>query len=105
MKLFIWKRKTWKWIGFSVFTLLFILGVMVAYLWTTYLYIPNPTTSVQFESLGDTISGDLIVPDDKSGPFPAVILLHGSGRETRDEEAFPTQAKSFFEGGICCLDI
>lgn len=103
MKPFFRKRKTWKWIGFSVLTFFFLIGSIIIYFWTTFLHIPNPTKPVQFESLGDKLSGELIVPNEISGPFPAVILLHGSGRETREDEAFTTQAKAFLKKGFAVL--
>jgi pimeloyl-ACP methyl ester carboxylesterase len=45
------------------------------------------SSDVSFMNGGLTLAGTLLVPNG-SGPFPAVVLLTGSGQENRDEEVF-----------------
>jgi pimeloyl-ACP methyl ester carboxylesterase len=50
---------------------------------------PYKAEEVRYENkaAGVTLAGTLTIPDAK-GPFPAVILLTGSGQQNRDEEIF-----------------
>jgi uncharacterized protein len=54
---------------------------------------PYKTEAVKIESGSVTLPGVLTVPEDK-GPYPAVILIHGSGPLDRDETMF--SHKPFF---------
>jgi dienelactone hydrolase len=48
------------------------------------------STDVHFTSRdGTVLAGTLTVPDRGRGPFPAVVLVHGSGAENRDEAIGP----------------
>ncbi|MCE7994726.1 MAG: alpha/beta hydrolase [Roseivirga sp.] len=100
MRKILFKRKTWKRLGLSLLSLLLVLGAIFAYYWVTFIVLPDSVEEVQFESNGITISGSLIFPDDQPGPFPAVIILHGSRAATRSEIAFTTQARAFIKKGF-----
>lgn len=71
---------------------------------------PPPThrdEEVTFRSGSVTIAGTLSLPSG-SGPFPAVVLLSGSGPQNRDSELFGCRpfkliADSFVERGIAVL--
>lgn len=55
---------------------------------------------VRFTSGGARLAGTLYTPRG-GGPHPAVVIVHGSGRETRDEYAF--YARLFARSGIAAL--
>ena len=61
---------------------------------------PNRQVEVQFISEGDMISGTLWLPEG-DGPFPALVLGHGSGKSTRHDAGFA--AKHFSENGVAFL--
>ena len=71
---------------------------------------PSPThrdEEVTFRSGSITIAGTLSIPSG-SGPFPAVVLLSGSGLQNRDSEVFGFRpfkliADAFAERGIAVL--
>ena len=44
---------------------------------------PNTGERVQFQNGNVTLAGTLVMPR-SSGPHPAVVFIHGSGRQTRD---------------------
>jgi alpha-beta hydrolase superfamily lysophospholipase len=58
------------------------------------------TEAVSFSSGEVTLRGSLYLPTSE-GPHPAVVLLHGSGRQTRDEYAF--YARQYAKRGIAAL--
>ncbi len=43
-----------------------------------------PTEDVIYTSEGVDLAGTVTLPVDGEGPYPAVVLVHGSGRSTRD---------------------
>lgn len=51
---------------------------------------------LSFESDGLTLVGTLTLPEDGEGPFPAVLMIHGSGALDRDESA-PGFPLNFFK--------
>lgn len=55
---------------------------------------------VRFSSGGARLAGTLYTPRGE-GPHPAVVIIHGSGPETRDEYAF--YARLFARSGIAAL--
>ena len=60
---------------------------------------PQPITLTN----GDVkLSGVLVEPEGK-GPFPAVILVHGSGPQTHDQPAFVVHANAFLKAGFAVL--
>jgi uncharacterized protein len=58
------------------------------------------TEEVSFENEGVTLRGTLYIPGGE-GPHPALILVHGSGRQARDEYAF--YAREYARRGIAAL--
>ena len=58
------------------------------------------TAAVSFSSGDVMLRGSLYVPR-SHGPHPAVVLVHGSGRQTRDEYAF--YARQYAKRGIAAL--
>lgn len=48
---------------------------------------PYASTDVSIDHAGVTLAGTLTIPAGK-GPFPAVVLVHGSGPNNRDEDIF-----------------
>ncbi len=48
------------------------------------------------------LAGVLVEPEGK-GPFPAVILVHGSGPQTHDQPAFVVHANAFLKAGFAVL--
>jgi len=48
------------------------------------------------------LSGVLVEPEGK-GPFPALILVHGSGPQTHDQPAFVVHANAFLKSGFAVL--
>ncbi len=52
---------------------------------------------INFTSAGTTLSGTLILPKG-TGPFPAVVFIHGSGPEERSNSR--SRAKEFTKNGI-----
>ena len=61
---------------------------------------PTRSVEVSFQSEGVTISGILWLPEGE-GPFPAMVLGHGSGRSTMHAARFPGQ--HFSQSGIAFL--
>ena len=57
---------------------------------------------VTFTNRDVRLSGILVEPDGK-GPFPAVVLLHGSGPQTYDQPAFVVHANAFLKAGFAVL--
>ncbi len=55
---------------------------------------------VVFESGGIHLSGSLLIPHGE-GPFPAVVMVHGSGPQTR--ESYRIAADRFARDGVACL--
>ncbi|MEP1095951.1 MAG: CocE/NonD family hydrolase [Cyclobacteriaceae bacterium] len=103
MKKIIFKRKIWKRIGISVLAFLLVLGLAATAFWLRFMYIPTPKEIVHFESLGVTLEGTLYYPDDQNGSYDAVIVLQGSGRETRDAGPLLVQSKGFLKKGFAVL--
>lgn len=49
--------------------------------------LPYKTEDVSIQNVGIKLAGTLTIPEGK-GPFPAVIMITGSGAQNRDEELF-----------------
>ena len=67
-----------------------------------YLVFWFPTEAVSFASGDVTIAGTLIKPSD-TGPFPAVIILHGSGPESMEGPGYRLAANMFARSGFAVL--
>lgn len=62
-----------------------------------------PTDAVAFESVpGITIRGTLVKPA-AHGTFPVVVVLHGSGPETREEISYRIIANTIARSGVAVL--
>lgn len=77
-----------------------VLGVVVFVLMIHELFFVYQSSEVTFQNDGVTLSGTLYHPKNES-PVPAVILIHGSGRESREEYEF--YARMFARNGIAAL--
>lgn len=60
----------------------------------------NQTEEFRFSSSGVSLAASLYLPSGK-GPFPAIVLVHGDGCETRDGYRF--FAKRFAKAGVAAL--
>jgi dienelactone hydrolase len=56
---------------------------------------PNPIANI-------TLAGMLFTPEGE-GPFPAAVMIHGSGTSTRDNAWYLTPVKHLYENGIAVL--
>jgi len=52
---------------------------------------------------GDVILSGVLVEPEGKGPFPAVVLVHGSGPQTYDQPAFVVHANAFLKAGFAVL--
>lgn len=75
--------------------LIFIL--QVAFVCSAY---ASPKKEVTFQSGSVELSGTLMLPKG-TGPFPALVFLHGSGASTRDQNAW--RAKKLVKQGYAAL--
>jgi uncharacterized protein len=55
---------------------------------------------VSFKSGEETLSGNLIIPDDSNDPVPAVVFYHGS---SSDQSGYIPRAEAVSQKGIVCL--
>jgi len=103
MRRFLFRRKVWKGIGLSILSIFVTAFIAFGYFWLTYVYISTPKEVARFESLGATLAGHIYYPNDESGPFPAVIILHGSEKETADEMGWKTLIKAYLVKGFAVM--
>lgn len=78
--------------------------VLLLVAWTALRWFPvgYPSESVNFTSNGIRLAGTLYKPADE-GVFPAVIVLHGSGAESRSEPSYRIQARAMLDHGFAAL--
>ena len=77
--------------------------VIFAYNYLRFAVFWLPTEQVAFESVpGITIQGSLVKPR-QEGVFPAVVVLHGSGPETREEISYRIMANAIARSGAAVL--
>ena len=100
---FLWKKIIWKRIGLSLLSLILITGLIFGYFWLTYVYIPTTKEVVQFNSQEITLIGTLYYPEDSKETYPAVILLHGSEKDTPDGMGWLTLVKAYVKKGFVVL--
>jgi len=82
---------------------LLMLGLsVVLFNYLRYIVFWFPTESVTFDSDGVEIRGTLIKPADE-GVFPAVVILHGSGPESRDGPSYHVIANTIVRSGMAVL--
>ena len=62
----------------------------------------HPADEVSFPSGDIELSGTLLRPGD-AGPYPAVLMLHGSGPEERNDPATRTAANALVRAGFAVL--
>lgn len=85
--------------------LLGILALFVGILLFNYLRYQvfwHPTETVEFDSDGVMIRGTLIKPD-RTGVFPAVIMLHGSGPDVTSDPSYHLTANTLVRNGAAVL--
>lgn len=76
--------------------------VLLSYNAARHLVFWGPTETVAFENQGTSLIGTLAKPGG-SAPFPAVIVLLGSGPETRNGPAYRINAKNMLRHGFAVL--
>lgn len=83
--------------------LLFVGFVVVGYNYLRHIVFWLPVEAVAFESApGITIRGSLLKPDGE-GLFPAVVLLHGAGAESRAGPSYHVLANMIARSGVAVL--
>ena len=85
------------------FGIVFAVGVCLA-AWTIVFHYVHwtPSEDISFESSGTTLAGTMILPSGE-GPFPAVLLLHGSGPEVRGDPANNILINRLARNGVASL--
>ncbi len=94
-----------KWIKrLSLFVLVVLLACagLAGYVWRVYLDSGLAREEVSIPSGEESLAGRLWLPDGP-GPFPAVVILHGSSPSTRDQPALVMHANAFAKRGIAAL--
>jgi alpha-beta hydrolase superfamily lysophospholipase len=61
---------------------------------------PYATHALSFNNREVSLAGSLVLPAQGSGPFPAVVMLHGSGPDTRQIFWQTGDAEAFLRAGI-----
>lgn len=69
---------------------------------TTFLHFDRTGEPVAFTNGDVRLSGVLLRPDG-AGPFPAVVLVHGSGPSVYDDPGFRAHANAFLHSGFAVL--
>src|SRR6056297_566209 len=62
------------------------LSLLIIFLFTNIIFAITPQ-EIEFYSDDIKLSGTLYLPE-TDGPFPALVFVHGSGAETRDNSAY-----------------
>lgn len=76
--------------------------MLTALLAAALLHFDRPEQPVRFTDGDVQLAGVLLEPEGR-GPFPAVVLVHGAGKATRDEPAFVVHANAFLRAGFSVL--
>lgn len=87
-------------IGLAVAALVVLVAVLAAYTAARFFVFWSPTEEVAFNSGGVELAGTLIKPSGAS-VYPAVVIVHGSGPETRG--LYRVEAKALVRGGFAVL--
>ena len=84
-------------------TLVVLIGAVVAYNYMRHFAIRAPHESVEFVSAdGVRLRGTLFKPSEE-GVFPAVAVLHGSGRDHTGDISYRVMIKATLRGGVAVL--
>ncbi len=89
----------------SLQTLLGVLALFVGIVLFNYFRYQvfwHPTEAVEFDSGGVMIRGTFIMPD-RTGVFPAVIMLHGSGPDVTSDPSYRLTANTLVRNGAAVL--
>ena len=79
-----------------------LLAALVIFNISRHLVFWSPTEDITFRGGSFEMSGTLIKPSEE-GRFPAVIVLHGSGPESRDGPAYKVIATTLVRNGFAVL--
>jgi X-Pro dipeptidyl-peptidase (S15 family) len=79
-----------------------LIAAWAAYTAARHLVFWPPTEEVTFDSGDATLAGTLIKPAE-TGVFPAYVMLHGAGPETRGSPASRAHAKTLVRSGFAVL--
>jgi dienelactone hydrolase len=94
-----------KWIrrlGLGLLVVLVAGAAVLGYVWRIYLDSGLPTEEVRIPANGETLAGTLWLPEG-DGPFPALVILHGSAPAVRSQPAMQMHANAFAKRGIAAL--
>ena len=78
------------------------LVLLFAYIAARNLILWSPAEEVEFDSGDIVLAGTLIKPAD-NGPFPAVVILHGAGRDSRGGPGHRAKARAMRRAGFAVL--
>ena len=77
-------------------------AALFAYNYFRYFIIWHPTESVSFASGDIDIAGTLILPEGRA-PYPAIVILHGSGPDDVNGPGYRVSANNFVRYGFAVL--
>ncbi len=89
-------------LAWSLATVLALLLLVAGYNVVRHVLFWSPTEQVQFESGAITLAGTLVHPAG-TGPFPAIVMLHGSGPEPRFDPTGRAVANALVRRGFAVL--
>lgn len=89
-------------IGFVVASVVTLVVALAAYNAGRHLVFWSPTEDIVFNSGDIRLAGTLIKPAE-AGAFPAVVMLHGSGPETRGGPGYRVNANALVRSGVAVL--
>ncbi len=95
-------RKWIKRLGLGLLVVLVAAAATVGYVWRVYLDSGLPREEVRIPASRETLAGTLLLPEG-DGPFPAVVILHGSAPAVRSHPVWRMHANAFAKRGIAAL--
>lgn len=95
-------RKWLKRLGLILLVVLIVAVSVIGYVWRVYLDSGLPSEEVRIPANGETLAGTLLLPEG-DGPFPAVVILHGSAPAVRSHPVARMHANAFAKRGIAAL--
>lgn len=82
---------------------IFVAAGAAGYIWYDLIRMHGREIPVAFQSKdGTTLRGEIYVPKG-NGPFPGVVVLHGSGPHTADMAPYKLNANAFLKKGVAVL--